>query len=278
MARARLREAATKTEEVLVTPVMAEAWLKTLNTHNRPINVSKVLQFAMDMEAGRWGRTSVPIIFALSGWLMDGQHRLEAVVLSGCAQTFVVVRNEPDEAQAVIDLGSSRTPTDQLHVFDITVSKSVAAAIRVYIEWQRGMLFGDARRARTSTPTIVAWAQANPVKVEALARLESVVRAVPATRSVVMAVALRLQEIDYDDAVSFMRSVASGANLAPGSPRLALSRRLFKARTERTALTTRDIIGMFVVAWNADREGRTMVKIQRPAGGAWTRETFPEPR
>jgi len=59
---------------------------------------------------------------------------------------------------------------------------------------------------------------------------------------------------------------------------LALRNRLDFARGSKVKLTVRDLIGYFTIAWNANRQGRPMHKLQRPKGNIWTVENFPVPR
>lgn len=38
------------------------------------------------------------------------------------------------------------------------------------------------------------------------------------------------------------------------------------------------MIAFFVLAWNAFRDERQLSKFQRPNGGSWSRDNYPEPR
>lgn len=64
-----------------VTPRIAEAWLKK-NTKNRSIRKHLLERYASDMRSGLWKLTGEPIIFNCDGTLIDGQHRLQSVVLA----------------------------------------------------------------------------------------------------------------------------------------------------------------------------------------------------
>jgi hypothetical protein len=261
-----------------ITPEIASSWLERCNSHNRDLQQSTVDTYASDMAAGRWHFNGDAIRFSRNGVLLDGQHRLWAIVQSGCTQTSVVVRGLPDPAQLTIDLGKRRTPKDQLHMADIPVSNSVAAAIGVYLTWQTGKFFGDQVRLKITTPHKVEFAQQNPEIVRLLRSYEANATRVPCRPSVALAVSLKLHEIDDQDADDFFTSLATGANLAPNSPILTLRNRLLRLRETRVIVPDRDLVAFFIQAWNAHREGRTLAKLQRPAGATWSRETFPVPR
>ena len=70
---------------VEVTPETAAQWLKG-NTQNRPINEEKVAEYAEKMRLGTWrsGR-GMPIIRRSDGRLINGQHRLYAIIRAGVA-------------------------------------------------------------------------------------------------------------------------------------------------------------------------------------------------
>ena len=69
-----------------VTPDMARTYLKS-NTHNRPLDAARVSKYAADMRAGRWLVSPETISFDEHGVLLNGQHRLGAIVESGARQS-----------------------------------------------------------------------------------------------------------------------------------------------------------------------------------------------
>lgn len=278
----QLTEASTKitTAIVSVDPDLALRWLTENNTHNRDIKTSRVESYTADMLGNRWRFNGEPIQFSASGVLLNGQHRLAAVFESQTVQTFLIVRGLPEESQQTMDQGNRRTPSEQLKISGLVADNTTAAAIRIYMSWQTGRMFGDQVRNKITTPEIVQWSHANPVKIEALTRAPSRFhfRAIKVTPSVSLAVWLRLHEIDYDDADQFFAGLTTGANLSSDSPTLALLRRFSGNKINGVKVSNRDAVGFYVVAWNAFRDGRSMTKIQRPRGGQWGAQDFPEPK
>lgn len=262
---------------VVVTPDMAQRWLNTHNTHNRPLLAFRVEQYARDMADGRWSFNGEPIQFDHDGVLLNGQHRLQAVIDSGLPQTFIVVRGLPPESQITMDQGTRRNPSDQLAISGITANHSVAGAIRIYLYWERGLLFGDQKR-RITTTDIVQWAQRSPEHVRLLKDLnEAGVHKAPTRPAMNLAIALAFALIDERDCLHFFTKLVDGVALAQNSPILALRNRLLSARDTRIKLTDKDLIGFFVIAWNAFRDARPITKLQRPRGASWAAETFPVP-
>jgi hypothetical protein len=104
-------------EMVVVTPAMAEEWLRA-NKGNRKLSQGAVDTYAADMLAGAWRITHQGIGFDVDGKFIDGQHRLHAVIKAGIPVTMMVARNLPRNAQEVIDAPRLRTVKDQLHLID----------------------------------------------------------------------------------------------------------------------------------------------------------------
>jgi hypothetical protein len=93
-----------------MTPALAEDFLTHCNTHNRTLADAHVETLANEMRAGRWQLTHQGIAFSPNRVLLDGQHRLWAVVMSGVTVPMRIFINEPPEAMAtyVAELRPSR--------------------------------------------------------------------------------------------------------------------------------------------------------------------------
>jgi len=96
-----------------VTPQTAEAWICECNSHNRKLVDAHVERLVREMKAGRWQLTHQGIAFSTNRVLLDGQHRLWAVVLSGVTVPMRVFFNEPAESLRTIDAVQARS-NDQI--------------------------------------------------------------------------------------------------------------------------------------------------------------------
>lgn len=70
-----------RVEVVTIGATLAAEWLK-LNRNYRSINYVRVTQYASDMIAGRWTDSHQGLAFNKDGFLVDGQHRLTALILA----------------------------------------------------------------------------------------------------------------------------------------------------------------------------------------------------
>jgi hypothetical protein len=108
---------AITTREMLVTPELATKWLNECNTHNRALRDSVVERYARDMKAGAWRLTHQGIAFDGSEadpkkTIVDGQHRLWAVITAEVPVRMMVSFGVSMDAQAVIDDNLQRTLVD----------------------------------------------------------------------------------------------------------------------------------------------------------------------
>lgn len=125
-----------------VTPAKAKKWLEEHNTMNRRIRPKYVAMLAREMSADRWQDHHQAIGFTDDDSIVDGQHRLAAVVESGRTQRFLVVRGVPRGAISVIDAHSHRNTRDALrlvHGLD-TTDRAVSAAIYIDTHGARSRL------------------------------------------------------------------------------------------------------------------------------------------
>lgn len=120
-----------KTQVYDVTPELAEHWLKQCNTINfRSINKDRVKKYADEMLRNCWDENGVPIIFNAQQQLLDGQHRLSAVVKSGKTIKMLVVTGVQSGCKT-IDRGMGRTVGQWCKSEGIQHGKTVASIARL---------------------------------------------------------------------------------------------------------------------------------------------------
>lgn len=124
-----------KTSAMRVTPELAKAWLDQNDTTNRVLRPLLVARYANAMRNGEWCLTHQGICFNSHGHLVDGQHRLAAVVKSGVTVTMLVTEGAGYGFAAPLDVGANR------HFADILgVPRPVVAAARVLAQLEVGTI------------------------------------------------------------------------------------------------------------------------------------------
>jgi hypothetical protein len=110
-----------KMQLIKITPAMANTYLSK-NDCNRTVRVRYMECLANDMRQGRWVTTHQGICLSEDGRLIDGQHRLLAIVASGVTVLMWVcteIKEKTDDGKFTfdaIDRGSTRGIGDQLYV------------------------------------------------------------------------------------------------------------------------------------------------------------------
>lgn len=267
----------------LVTPTVAETWLATQKL-NRVLNRTSVLAYRRDMQEGRWSFTADPVRFDLNGNLIDGQHRLTAVVglddvdhAPDFIEMLVITGLEPD-AQMAMDQGRRRSTGQQLQLKGVKNSTSISAGIRLLMLWQTDRLFtrrwDDA--VNISTASILSYSQANPELVALANKLIYNVKDIGFRPAVGIAFILKMGTVHEIEVSNFFSDMLTLVNQPEGSPLLAMSRRLQRSRIEGLKLPDTDQLAFLIRTWNTWRAGGTATKLQRPPRGEWTDANFPK--
>ncbi len=100
----------------VISPARAQDMLTRLAPHQRPLNARRVDQYARDMAAGRWYPGNDAITIDADGWLVNGQHRLQAIIKAGKAVEEHVVYGVDPRAFATMDCGQARSIAQTLRV------------------------------------------------------------------------------------------------------------------------------------------------------------------
>ncbi|MFF5517629.1 hypothetical protein [Streptomyces coeruleorubidus] len=241
------------------------------NTLNRPLSRQTVTQLARAIERGEWKLTHQGIAFDENGQLVDGQHRLEAVVKAGTAVNMLVAHGVPRAAFTVMDTGRKRTGRDALSLAGEANSTHLAAALRglqLYlsspdVNWSGGS-------SQISNDQLLTILEKHPDMRESINRGMALNRA---TRVTVTAASIgwyvtSRERPDVDQALWF-DGLVSGAGLSESDPRLTLRNTLLgmaAGKRHRRKDDSREHLLYYLKAWNAWVEGRSLKLLRRSPG------------
>lgn len=260
---------------VEVTPALAEKWLSQ-NTHNRNVRENAVFGYARDMEAGNWAENGEAIKFATDGTLLDGQHRLHAIVLSGVTLRLLVVTGLQAISQETMDDGRKRTVADALTLRKVPNAVQLAAISRRALMWTQGIYKNVGSRPPTNTECLQFF-EAHPELRESTSVAVSLRKAVALPSSVVGLTHWVFTGIDAEDAAWFFERLGTGANLPQYHPVLTLRKKAREA-SEGPGRVPEDMLLAFTIkAWNAYRDGDEIRLLRFKPGGAQP-EKFPLPK
>jgi hypothetical protein len=252
-----------------ITPKMAAEMLKT-NTENRTIRSQHVNAIMRDMQTNNFKMNGDAVRFADDGTLLDGQHRLRAVQLSGKAVDMLVVRGLPKEVRHTIDTGARRTAADSLRLAGYKYASS-AAAIARYMSQMKNPGFQQNHECTTSE--VLDMMDAYP-QIEDMAA--EVYPGDPSFRNHVGAVAMVARTVDWHDEDiigAFVYHWTKGYG-EEGNPCLYFRNHLLKAKL--TGHTIRPVTKLRMVTWSLERfaKGETQKSTRIPDNISipnWTR-------
>lgn len=249
----------------VVTPELAKQYL-ALNTENRPLRAPYAMSLAKAMTDGDWTFTPDPICFrANDGVLMNGQHRLHAIVSSERPQAMLVLWGLSEEAWARMDRGAKRTSGDEFARRGFLNGNHTAAATRLLWrykneEWGKDLSLSDDRLIEFYEK------HSELMDTHGLARRISLdVPLSPAVGTVALYLSRQadlapggVHLAEWEDEV-----VEGLGLLEAGSPSLQFRRQLQRRKSNNIKTSQRDALGLYAKAFRSWARGE-QVKLLKP--------------
>lgn len=140
---------------MLVTPAVANAMLFQ-NRRNRALRSWKIKQYADLMRAGQWEQNHPDTIaFATSGDLINGQHRLRALMEAGVSLLFNVAFGAHEDARLTVDAHTAKTLGDRLWISGLGIGDTATDA-RKTAELAVRMWHGPTAKKDLPSPETIA--------------------------------------------------------------------------------------------------------------------------
>jgi hypothetical protein len=265
----------TGTTQMDVTPALAAGWLLR-NTRNRSVRIGSVAAMARDMKAGRWIFAGGVIGFDTNGVLVDGQHRLMAVIESGTTQRFIIAPSLAPDAMSVVDTGSKRSTADVLSLSDDTITNPsvVAATIRIAVAAETGRLASNDVKATNGE--ITDWLNEHRNVLEYTRRVSATARHFDAPAAVIAYSWWKCASVDVFEANQFFEDWMEVRTNGRGDPLHTLYKRLQAAKKSNERLQRPVQVALIFRAWNGRRRGETLQSM--PISSRSGRIDIPEPK
>lgn len=218
------------------------------NTANRSVRQTHVEYLADQMKRGLFVSNGETIKIADDGRLLDGQHRLLAIVQANFCADFVVVRNLPNSVFSTIDTGKPRTTADCLNVMGEANYTKLAAAGTSLACWLKNNQFYSSVRM-PSDDVFSALNQYPNVRdyVKYFSGGTSNANKLGGISSMAAVCAVFEKKYGSDLIHQFMQQFIDGENLSRGMPAYALRERF--AGISRTNKIYTDVrVAMFAKA------------------------------
>lgn len=248
-----------------IDPILAALYLEQniepeegVGDSNRKTSADMVAKWAHQMVKGNWRPTPEGIGFDVNGHLIEGQHRLKAIVEAGKVKPNLVVpmlvaRNLPVDAKYVINIGRRRTMADFVTMNGRDKARLTAATVRLCLSYERGLEMYAEWKGVDYTPQDYVDFLNNPgnrflgdaLRLAKSTGKNSDLKDSPAAAGLFLTARIW----GYETAYNFFEQVQIGANIPERSPAYALRSVLRSGRT-RHAYDGIQELALYVKAFN----------------------------
>lgn len=208
---------------ILITPELASMWMEG-NTSNRNKKLTKIKQYARDMQSSRWLPTGETIKIAENGRLLDGQNRLQACIDSNAPFPSWVIFNVPTEAFMAIDTGAKRSTSDVLTIVGEDNTVIMSAVLKCVYVYLHGKMMPRISNVMNPTPHDLLDLLHEFPELQDSAAFAAKFGNLRTPMTVLHFLGSKL---DKRVTENFMEKVHTGAGLEANSPGLLLRERLF---------------------------------------------------
>lgn len=243
--------------------------LLQINFTNRPIKNFVVDNYTADMKNGRWQFTGDTIQISSEGKLLNGQHRLMAIIKSDTAQIFHIQTGLSPESFSKMDIGKVRTAGDTLATTGYKHYSSVATIVRYVSMYDNGLLpeyVTNGYRAKFSNQEIAnEAAKLNKTLLEETANVAG--RFVGKARFLDMVSVSSLfyifRRINNDAAANFFQMLSSGDGIGSehNSSIYLLRQKFIASMGTGNKISSRHKFVITIKAWNYYRKNKQIKQL-----------------
>ncbi len=266
-----------RTTVMTITMAQASTWIKNTE-HQRPLNQQHVDYLASEISEGRYVCNGEAIVIATDGSVLEGQHRLHAILKAKKSIESVVVFNVSPEHFGTIDQGMTRSKADALFIEGISsVALGSRAAIASAVSMalmtdENGCLLAsrDGMR-RVSNTQILQYIRNNPRVIDEAQQLFRLKTASPVPIAHLIYLFHLVSKnfpTCFDD---FFHPLITGGNLPAGSTSLVLRNLASQRPRPEHYGSQRNQIALLVKTWNAEVTGKPLRLLRYSA----SHEPFP---
>lgn len=262
-------------EKQLITVEFAEQLLLT-NIKNRAISKFTVDKYASDIIKGNWMQDTGELIkVSKNGKLLDGQHRLRAIIKADMPVSMHIAYGLEEDIFKTIDSGKKRNPSDVFRINDIHYSCRLPGAIKTYIVLKMGYQNSESSSSNTTTSDLLNtyyertdfwnW---NATNSDRLYQAFSCI----ITPSTISGMHALFYDLSPEMAADFMEQLCTGQNVK-NNVIMLLRKKLTDDKLSVKKVTISIKNGWIIKTWNYYRKGKQVKRIILDT----SYEEFPKP-
>ena len=249
-----------------ITPKIAADYLEK-NITNRRLDPVRIATYKEDILNGCWQLNGESIKFDCDGNMIDGQHRLMAIIKAGIPVQIVVMRDIDASSVLTIDTGRNRTFSDFLTLkrgVGAQDAASIAQALKYIICYDNDIVIssggGGGQPIQTTNALENLYTRNGTELKNLLDTLRSLAKSNARICPLSSALSLYfiLYCIDADKSHAFIKKVYGGYGIEPLTPESHLREMMLNQRTpgKKKTVSNSDFVYLGIKAWNSIRRGR----------------------
>lgn len=263
-----------KTEIKVITPAYAREILNNSRRTNRRLNKENVLRYTKEIQDNKWVLNGESIKLDTNGDLLDGQHRLHAIINANIPIVTMFTTGVEPEAFTTLDTGKKRDGGDVLSSIGVLNSGHVATMIKLVTQLERGNYgdYGTTNRILSNNDFPKIYLADPDGYQESVKFGKRMYEEFNKTISSTLIGGFDYYITKYyglHASRDFLEKLCIGLNLSQNSPVLALRNRLLANKTDskKEKLLQSDVIKYIIVGFNKYYENKELKRhIRLPEG------------
>lgn len=263
-----------------VTPEMAAQWLEG-KCPNRTVSEVLVNKFARDMANGAWHLNGETVVFDTNEALLDGQHRLWAIVISGITVRMCVVKGADPSSMETFDTGRSRSFSDVLKIKGDSTAPKLASAAARWWRWYDNFRQGHLTHGGTPSHDELKLSYENHPSIESAlgiitAHGKGHKRSVVVPAGILTFALSGALEANEQKAEQWFVQLLTGEGLKMHDPAWTLRERMIADKSSLRRMDSMTVCAYTVKSWNAHYRGRDLKHLKWGVNKGGDMEAFPE--
>lgn len=242
-----------------ITPKKAKDMLK-MNEGNRPLNAAHVDFLAGEIKAGNWKVNGESIKVGKTK-LIDGQHRLSAIIQAGKSIKTLVSTGIDEDVFDTVDTGRNRGHGDILALVGERYVNNLAALLALLHRYYDNDFVRTKKISNTEMELLL---QKYPDARESVA-LKHRATGLLSPR-IIHFCHYVFSKKDKDMADKFISQLCTGVDLSARSPVYAFRNKVLSAKLSGTKFESDVLIIMLFKAWNMTRAGKSTTRMSIKKG------------
>lgn len=245
-----------------ITPEIAAKWLTTNSENQRSVTKTHKDHLAKEMAGGNWILTGETIIFDWFDRLIEGQHRLYAVIDSKTTIRSWVIYGVDPKAFAYINRGKIRTTANIYQIAGIKESTTIASITNNVWRYRRALRIGGSINTyeRAAPHELMDIYNESPKMFFDSASISNLAaREIGLAKSIGGSIHFLAMEAcgDADLVELFFAGLAHGKGLNDGDPILYFRNLLIRSSKSQMKINSYQSFAIGAKAWNLFRHGKT---------------------